>query len=81
MECDIVVSSSVSFTDSFVPSKWRICAYFPDDEVVKILERRAMEENRSLSNLAATILMKAAKEYEQQQMEESPETPRKRQED
>lgn len=50
-----------------VPSKWRVCAYFSDEEIVKILEKQAAEENRSLSNLAATILMKAAKEYEQKQ--------------
>lgn len=50
-----------------VPSKWRVCAYFSDDEVVKILERQAALENRSLSNLVATILMKAAKDYQQQQ--------------
>ncbi|MBD2082892.1 hypothetical protein H6G01_23845 [Leptolyngbya sp. FACHB-17] len=35
--------------------------------MVKILEKQAAEENRSLSNLAATILMKAAREYEQKQ--------------
>lgn len=50
-----------------VPSKWRVCAYFSDVEIVKILEKQAAEENRSLSNLAATILMKAAREYEQKQ--------------
>ncbi|HEY9738353.1 MAG TPA: hypothetical protein V6D06_18800 [Trichocoleus sp.] len=52
-----------------VPSKWRICAYFPDEEVIKLLEKQAAAENRSLSNLAATILMKAAKEYERQTAE------------
>lgn len=57
--------------DSSVPSKWRVCAYFSDDEVVKILERQAAIENRSLSNLVATILMKAAKEFEQQQQSDS----------
>lgn len=77
MECDIVVCSSVSFADSSVPSKWRVCAYFPDDEVVKILERQALEENRSLSNLAATILMKAAKEYEQRKLGKETETDEK----
>lgn len=56
--------------DILVPSKWRVCAYFPDDEIVKILERQAAEENRSLSNLAATILMKAAKEYEQRRLQQ-----------
>lgn len=53
-----------------MPSKWRVCAYFADDEVVKILERQALEENRSLSNLAATILMKVAKEYEQKEKQQ-----------
>jgi hypothetical protein len=53
-----------------VPSKWRVCAYFSDERVLKILEQQAAKENRSLSNLAATILMKAAKDYEQQQSEE-----------
>jgi len=52
--------------DNSVPSKWRVCAYFSDDEVVKILERQAAIENRSLSNLVATILIKAAKEFEEQ---------------
>ncbi len=56
---------------SSVPSKWRVCAYFSDDEVLKVLEKQAAAENRSLSNLAATILMKAAKEYEEQQKPES----------
>jgi hypothetical protein len=50
-----------------VPSKSRVCAYFPDDSVVKILERQAVVENRSLSNLVATILIKATQEFEQQQ--------------
>ncbi|MBF2029217.1 MAG: hypothetical protein IGS48_21060 [Oscillatoriales cyanobacterium C42_A2020_001] len=57
--------------DNSVPSKWRVCAYFSDDEVVKILERQAVVENRSLSNLVATILMKAAKEFEEQQNQDS----------
>jgi hypothetical protein len=47
-----------------VPSKYRVCAYFADEKVLKLLERQAASENRSLSNLAATILMKAAEEYE-----------------
>jgi hypothetical protein len=47
-----------------VPSKYRVCAYFADEKVLKLLERQAANENRSLSNLAATILMKAAEEYE-----------------
>jgi len=47
-----------------VPSKWRICAYFADEKVNKILERQAAKENRSLSNFVATILIKAAEEIE-----------------
>lgn len=63
--------NELKLLDDSVPSKWRVCAYFSDDEVVKILERQAVIENRSLSNLAATILMKAAKEFEAQQKQES----------
>jgi hypothetical protein len=63
--------SELEILDDSVPSKWRVCAYFSDDEVVKILERQAAIENRSLSNLVATILMKAAKELEDQQKQES----------
>jgi len=33
--------------------------YFPDGEILKDLELWAKEENRSISNLAATILAKA----------------------
>lgn len=47
-----------------MPSKYRVCAYFGDDTILKILERQAAKENRSLSNLAATILMQAAEEFE-----------------
>jgi len=47
-----------------VPSKYRVCDYFADEKVLKLLERQAANENRSLSNLAATILMKAAEEHE-----------------
>lgn len=75
MRWDIVELKRLEFLGCSVPSKWRICAYFADDEVVKILERQAAEENRSLSNLAATILMKAAKEYEQKQLESQPQQP------
>ncbi len=60
-------TKTLEIPSASVPSKWRVCAYFPDDEVLKILERQAALENRSLSNLAATILIKAAKEYAAQQ--------------
>lgn len=53
----------------FVPSKYRVCAYFADDTVLKLLERQAARENRSLSNLVATILMKAAEEFERSEQD------------
>lgn len=61
--------AKLAFLDKSVPSKWRVCAYFADDKVVKILERQAEIENRSLSNLVATILLKASREFEQQQQQ------------
>ena len=48
-----------------MPSKWRVTAYLPED-IYKVLEAWAALENRSLSNLAGTILIKAMEEYEQQ---------------
>ncbi len=47
-----------------MPSRWRITAYLPED-MQKAIEEWAAEENRSISNLAATILINAIKEYQQ----------------
>lgn len=52
-----------------MPSKWRIAVYLPEDKQ-KALEQWAASENRSVSNLAATIIIKALEE--RQQMEEKP---------
>lgn len=54
-----------------VPSKFRVCAYFNENEqaIVKALERQAAKENRSLSNLAATILKQAAESFEKEEAE------------
>ncbi len=41
-------------------------AVYLNEEMQKALERWAGEENRSVSNLAATILMKAIKEHQQE---------------
>jgi plasmid stability protein len=46
-----------------MPSRWRVTAYLPED-MQKAIEGWAAEENRSVSNLAATILINAIKEYE-----------------
>lgn len=50
---------------SLMPSKWRVAVYL-NEEMQKALEQWAGEENRSVSNLAATILMKAIKEHQQE---------------
>ena len=50
---------------SLMPSRWRVAVYL-NEEMQKALEQWAGEENRSVSNLAATILMKAIKEHQQQ---------------
>jgi hypothetical protein len=71
LEWSIVEQTELEILENSVPSKWRVCAYFPDEEVVKILERQAAVENRSLSNLVATILIKAAKEFEKQENQDS----------
>jgi hypothetical protein len=44
--------------------------YFPDGDVLKELENWAKKENRSISNLAATILTRAVQEKNVQQTEE-----------
>ncbi|MBR8840373.1 MAG: hypothetical protein DSM106950_41910 [Stigonema ocellatum SAG 48.90 = DSM 106950] len=48
-----------------MPSRWRVTAYLPE-EMLRAIEQWATEENRSVSNLAATILINAIKEYQQQ---------------
>lgn len=51
-------------------SKWKVTAYLPE-EVKKGLDEWAALEHRSISNLAATILIKALEEYQQRQKEET----------
>ncbi len=50
---------------SIMPSKWRVAVYLPEDKQ-KALEEWAAFENRSTSNLAATIIIKALEEYQNQ---------------
>lgn len=50
---------------SLMPSRWRVAVYL-NEEMQKALEQWATDENRSVSNLAATILIKAIKEHQQQ---------------
>ncbi len=47
-----------------MPSRWRVAVYL-NEEMQKALEQWAGEENRSVSNLAATILMNAIKERQE----------------
>ena len=54
-----------SFLEDLMPSRWRVTVYLPE-EMQKALEEWAANENRSTSNLAATILMGAIKEYQGQ---------------
>lgn len=49
-----------------MPSKWRITVYLPE-ATQKAIERRAASENRSISNLAATIIIKAMEEHQKQE--------------
>jgi hypothetical protein len=49
-----------------MPPRWRLTVYFADEEPLKVLEAWAAEENRSTSNLAATLLLDAIKQYQQQ---------------
>ncbi|RUR77047.1 hypothetical protein PCC6912_40060 [Chlorogloeopsis fritschii PCC 6912] len=44
--------------------KWRVVTYLANEELLKKLEEWARSENRSVSNLAATILTKAIEERE-----------------
>lgn len=50
-------------SDSLMPSRWRVAVYL-NEEMQKALEQWAAEENRSVSNLAATILINAIKEHQ-----------------
>jgi len=50
-----------------MPSRWRVTVYLPE-EMLQALEQWATDENRSTSNLAATILIGAIKEHVQQQL-------------
>lgn len=48
-------------------TRYRLTVYFSDDTTLKKLEEWAKEENRSASNLAATLLAKAAQDKEKQE--------------
>lgn len=52
-----------SYLEDLMPSRWRVTVYLPE-EMQKALEHWAANENRSTSNLAATILINAIKEYQ-----------------
>lgn len=47
-------------------SKWRITAYLPEEKQ-KAIEEWAASENRSVSNLASTIIIKALEERQKQE--------------
>ena len=57
--------------DVAMASRWRVTAYLPED-AQKAIEEWAAEENRSVSNLAATILINAIKDYQRQKEAPSP---------
>jgi hypothetical protein len=48
-----------------MPSRWRVTAYLSED-VLGAIQQWADEENRSVSNLAATILINAIKERQKE---------------
>ncbi|MFB8790683.1 MAG: hypothetical protein U7123_17975 [Potamolinea sp.] len=50
-----------------MPSRWRVTVYL-SEEIQKALEQWATNENRSTSNMAATILINAIKEYQDEEM-------------
>ncbi|RCJ32115.1 hypothetical protein A6769_28845 [Nostoc punctiforme NIES-2108] len=45
----------------------RLTVYFSDDTTLKKIEEWAKEENRSASNLAATLLAKAVQDKDKQE--------------
>jgi CopG-like RHH_1 or ribbon-helix-helix domain, RHH_5 len=57
--------------EDVMPSRWRVTVYL-SEEMQKALEKWAAAENRSTSNLAATILIAAIKEHEQQEQSPPP---------
>lgn len=56
-----------SYLEDLMPSRWRVTVYLPE-EMQKALEQWASNENRSTSNLAATILINAIKKYQDEEM-------------
>jgi len=60
-----------------MPPRWRLTVYFSEEEPLKALEDWAAKENRSTSNLAATILLEAIADYleKKQSQQEKPPTP------
>ncbi|MBD2415940.1 hypothetical protein FACHB389_30180 [Nostoc calcicola FACHB-389] len=50
-----------------MPTRYRLTVYFSDETILKKLEEWAKEENRSASNLAATILSKAVQDKDNQE--------------
>jgi metal-responsive CopG/Arc/MetJ family transcriptional regulator len=63
-----------SFED-LMPSRWRVTVYLPQ-EMQQALEHWAAAENRSTSNLAATILINAIKEHQQKELPAPPSSKR-----
>lgn len=55
-----------------MPSKWRVTVYL-GEEWQKELERWAADENRSVSNLAATLLIEALKDKRQKDKDQAQE--------
>ena len=48
-------------------TRYRLTVYFSDDTTLKKIEEWAKEENRSASNLAATLLAKAVQDKDKQE--------------
>lgn len=65
------MSGKALWTNRFIfvemPTRYRLTVYFSDETILKKLEEWAKEENRSASNLAATILSKAVQDKDNQE--------------
>jgi hypothetical protein len=62
--CQVRQYGLIDFIFVAMPARYRLTVYFSDDTTLKKLEEWAKEENRSASNLAATLLNKAVQEKE-----------------
>lgn len=65
------MSGKALWTNRFMftqmPTRYRLTVYFSDETTLKKLEEWAKEENRSASNLAATLLAKAVQDKDKQE--------------